>query len=203
MGRRLGRAYSRTLREGMAGGRNRPREPSGPSLRRALRRPFGAPGSADAIAGAARQRPLGTVARRSLPDLRLPGHRKPLTRARRAATRPPPQTQAEIAITPAKSDCASAPSHSHDSSDNDAPSLISNSLRRRKPVPTAKSSREVPHGPPLSHHRAYGSRTTAVSLRVQRRMADREIDQFLLFEPSDVHGNLRLRRVGQAPPPSA
>ena len=91
MGRRLGHAYSRTLREGMAGGRNRPREPSGPGLCRALRRPFGAPGSADAIAGAARQRPLGTVARRSLPDLRLPGHRKPLTRARSAATRPPPK----------------------------------------------------------------------------------------------------------------
>jgi hypothetical protein len=91
MGRRLGRTWSRTLREGMAGGRNRPREPSGPSLRRALRRPFGAPGSADAIAGAARQRPLGTVTRRSLPDLRLPGHHKPLTRARRAATRPPPK----------------------------------------------------------------------------------------------------------------
>jgi hypothetical protein len=66
-----------------------------------------------------------------------------------------------------------------------------------------ESSREVPHGPPLSHHRAYGSRTTAVSLRVQRRMADREIDQSLPCEPSDVHGNLRLRRVGQAPPPSA
>jgi hypothetical protein len=29
-----------------------------------------------------------------------------------------------------------------------------------------ESSREVPCGPPLSHHRAYGSRTTAVSLRV-------------------------------------
>ena len=91
MGRRLGRSYSRTLREGMAGGRNRPREPSGPGLCRALRRPFGAPGSADAIAGSARQRPLGTVGRRSLPDLRLPGHRKPLTRACRAATRPPPK----------------------------------------------------------------------------------------------------------------
>ena len=33
---------------------------------------------------------------------------------------------------------------------------------------TANSSRGVPHGPPLSHHRAYGSRTTAVSLGVQR-----------------------------------
>jgi len=33
---------------------------------------------------------------------------------------------------------ASAPSHSHDSSGNDAPSLISNPLHRRKPVPTAK-----------------------------------------------------------------
>jgi hypothetical protein len=91
MGRRVGRSYSRTLREGMAGGRNRPREPSGSGLCRALRRPFGAPSCADAIAGAARQRPLGTVARRSLPDLRLPGHRKPLTRARSAATRPPPK----------------------------------------------------------------------------------------------------------------
>jgi proline iminopeptidase len=52
------------------------------------RRPFGAPGSADAIAGAARQRPLGTVAHGRLPDLRLPGHRKPLTRADSVATRP-------------------------------------------------------------------------------------------------------------------
>src|SRR5580700_8973192 len=33
---------------------------------------------------------------------------------------------------------ASAPSHSHESSGNDAPSLISNPLHRRKPVPTAK-----------------------------------------------------------------
>jgi len=33
---------------------------------------------------------------------------------------------------------ASAPSHSHDSSGNDAPSLVSNPLHRRKPVPTAK-----------------------------------------------------------------
>src|ERR1700730_14844907 len=33
---------------------------------------------------------------------------------------------------------ASAPSYSHDSSGNDAPSLVSNPLHRRKPVPTAK-----------------------------------------------------------------
>src|ERR1700730_4706186 len=33
---------------------------------------------------------------------------------------------------------ASAPRHSHDSSGNAAPSLISNPLHRRKPVPTAK-----------------------------------------------------------------
>ena len=33
---------------------------------------------------------------------------------------------------------SSAPNHSHDSSGNDAPSLISNPLHRRKPVPTAK-----------------------------------------------------------------
>ena len=35
-----------------------------------------------------------------------------------------------------------------------------------RPVPMAASSREVPCGSPLSHHRAYGSRTTAVSLGI-------------------------------------
>jgi hypothetical protein len=113
MGRRLGRSYSLALREGVASGRNRPGKPSRPGLRRPLRRPFGAPGSADAIAGTACTRPLCTVTRRSLPDLWLPGHRKPLTRARSAATRPLPK-----------------PSHT--------PSLTSNPLHRRKPVPTAK-----------------------------------------------------------------
>src|SRR5437763_308944 len=104
MGRRLGRPHSRALREGVAGGRNRPGEPSRPSLRRPLRRPLRAPGSADAIAGAARQRPLRPVAHCRLPDLRLPGHDKPLARAHSAATRP----QAEIATIPAKSEIDSA-----------------------------------------------------------------------------------------------
>jgi hypothetical protein len=44
-------------------------------------------------------------------------------------------------------------------------------------MPGAQSSRETPRGAPLSHHRAYGSRTTAVSDNVQRH---RRQDSFLI-----------------------
>jgi hypothetical protein len=51
--------------------------------------------------------------------------------------------------------------------------------------PCSRSSREVPHGPPLSRHRAYGRRTTAVSLSVQHVVAGCRIDQTELVEPGD------------------
>src|SRR5271166_2013133 len=64
-----------------------------------------------------------------------------------------------------------------------------------------KSSRETPRGAPLSHHRAYGSRTTAVSDSVQRGMMVSEADQSQRAKPADWHGPLCLLSIGQPPPP--
>ncbi len=66
-----------------------------------------------------------------------------------------------------------------------------------------RSSREVPHGSPLAHHRAYGPRTTAVCPSIERGMAGGRIEQSELAEPSAVDGDLRLQRISQTPPPAA
>ena len=65
-----------------------------------------------------------------------------------------------------------------------------------------KSSRETPLGAPLSHHRAYGSRTTAVSDRVQRHEAIHQAPQpQAVTEPVIRHRPLRLLAERSAPPP--
>src|SRR5271165_7193248 len=67
----------------------------------------------------------------------------------------------------------------------------------------SKSSRETPRGAPLSHHRAYGSRTTAVPDQVERGVMAGHRSQSQRLEPRDGHRLFDLRGISQAPPPFA
>src|SRR5271166_2795185 len=67
-------------------------------------------------------------------------------------------------------------------------------------VDRGKSSRETPRGAPLSHHRAYGSRTTAVPDQVERGVMAGHRSQSQRLKPRDGHRLFDLRGISQAPP---
>src|SRR4051794_12491908 len=64
----------------------------------------------------------------------------------------------------------------------------------------SKSSRGMPHDLPLSHHRACGSRTAAVSVKMKRGVMVGQADEAACIEPRDRHRPLGLFAGGQAPP---